>query len=345
MRKPMSIKLSSLKGRLKDIVKYIFFMGIAALFLYLAFNQADWTKMLADFRSADYRFVILSMLMGYAAFISRGLRWNLLLGPLGKKAKPWNAIHAISLGYFANSAVPRAGEVMRCTSLKQTDDIPLERLFGTVVLERVIDAALLLFLILLAFLLQLENLQSFFDQAFAGDPSKPNSSGIDLKMILLIAIAAFGFLFLIFRRRIQNMPFYAKIRELWGGFKEGFKSLSKVENKWAFYSHTAFIWCMYFLMIYVVIFALPATKDISLGNGLFVMVAGGMGMVVPTPGGIGSYHYLVQLALSVLGVDRADGLTFATLVHSGQLAMTVIAGLIALPMLYRARRILKNSKA
>lgn len=334
-----------LKGRLKDIVKYIFFMGIAALFLYLAFNQADWAKMLEDFRSADYRYVILSMLMGYAAFVSRGLRWNLLLGPLGKTAKPWNAIHAISIGYFANSAVPRAGEVMRCTSLKETDDIPLERLFGTVVLERVIDAILLLFLILLAFILQLDNLQTFFDQAFAGDSAEPGSSGIDLKMILLIGMAVFGLLFLLLRRRIQNMPFYAKVRELWAGFKEGFKSLSKVENKWAFYGHTLFIWTMYFLMIYVVIFALPATEDISLGNGLFVMVAGGMGMVVPTPGGIGSYHYLVQLALSVLGIDKADGLTFATLVHSGQLAMTVIAGLIALPMLYRARRILKKSKA
>lgn len=334
-----------LKGRLKDILKYLFFMGIAALFLYLAFNQADWAKMLEDFRSADYRYVILSMLMGYAAFVSRGLRWNLLLGPLGKTAKPWNAIHAISIGYFANSAVPRAGEVMRCTSLKETDDIPLERLFGTVVLERVIDAILLLFLILLAFILQLDNLQTFFDQAFTGDTAEPGSSGIDLKLILLIALAVFGILFLLFRRRIQNMPFYAKVRELWAGFKEGFKSLSKVENKWAFYGHTLFIWVMYFLMIYVVIFALPATEDISLGNGLFVMVAGGMGMVVPTPGGIGSYHYLVQLALSVLGIDKADGLTFATLVHSGQLAMTVIAGLIALPMLYRARRILKKSKA
>ena len=75
------------------------------------------------------------------------------------------------------------------------------------------------------------------------------------------------------------------------------------------------------------------------------MVAGGMGMVVPTPGGIGSYHYLVQLALSVLGVDKADGLTFATLVHSGQLVMTLLAGSFAIPMVYRARRILKKSKA
>ncbi len=300
--------------------------------------------MLEDFRSADYRYVLLSMAMGYAAFVSRGLRWNLLLEPLGKSAKPWNAIHAISVGYFANAVVPRAGEVMRCTSLKETDDIPLERLFGTVVLERVIDGIFLLSLIFLAFIIQLDNLQTFFDQALAGATGGEGSSGIDLKLIILIALAAFVLLFLIFRKKIQALPIFSKVRELWAGFKEGFKSLSKVQNKWAFFGHTLFIWAMYFLMIYVVIFALPATEDISFGNGLFVMVAGGMGMVVPTPGGIGSYHYLVQLALSVLGVDKADGLTFATLVHSGQLVMTLMAGFVAIPMVYRARRILKNRK-
>lgn len=334
-----------MKARLKDILKYLLFTGIAALFLYLAFSKADWSKMLEDFRSADYRYVLLSMLMGYAAFISRGLRWNILLDPLGKKAKAWHAVHAISIGYFANALVPRAGEVMRCTALKETDDIPLERLFGTVVLERVIDGIILLTLILLAFITQLDNLQSFFDQALAGSTEGAPTSGIDLKVLILVALLIAVALILLFRRKIQALPVFAKVRELWSGFKEGFKSLSKVQNKWAFFAHTFFIWVMYFLMIYVVIFALPSTRDISLANGLFVMVAGGMGMVVPTPGGIGSYHYLVQLALGVLGIAKADGLTFATLVHSGQLVMTLMAGFIALPIVYRARRILKKSRA
>lgn len=329
-----------MKARLKDILKYIFFLGIGALFLYLAFRKTEWAKLVSDFQSADYSYVIYSMLMGYAAFISRGLRWNLLLEPLGKKAKPWNAIHAISIGYFANVAVPRAGEVMRCTSLKSTDDIPLERLFGTVVLERVIDAAILLALILFTFFIQLGNLQDFFNQAFAN--SSGEEGGINLKLIVGIALVVFALLAYLLRHRIQSLPIFIKVRDLWQGFKEGFKSLSKVKNKWAFYGHTAFIWLMYFLMIYIVIFALPATSEISVANALFVMIAGGMGMVVPAPGGIGSYHYLVMLALGVLGINEADGLSFATLVHSGQMLMTLIAGVLALPMIYRARRILKK---
>jgi uncharacterized membrane protein YbhN (UPF0104 family) len=219
-----------LSKTLKDILKYLFFVAIAAFFVYLAFHKADWSKMMDDFRQADYRYVILSMFMGYAAFISRGLRWNLLLEPLGKKAKPWNSIHAISIGYFANALVPRAGEVMRCTSLKSTDDIPLDRLFGTVVLERVIDALMLLMLICFTFITQLDNLELFFNNAFANETTG-ESGGIDLKLILGGLLVFVALIFFIFRRKIQASPLFNKVRDLWNGFKEGFASLSKVEHK------------------------------------------------------------------------------------------------------------------
>lgn len=333
-----------MNAKLKDVLKYILFAGIAGLFLYLATRTADWEQTIEYMRQADYRYVLLSMAMGYAAFISRGLRWNLLLGPLGKKAKTWNSIHAISIGYFANALVPRAGEVMRCTALKETDDIPLERLFGTVVLERVIDGILLLSLIALAFITQFSSLESFFNSAM-NQNTEGDSGFIDFKVLILAGILLVGILFLIFRKRILSSPAFAKVRDLWEGFKEGFKSLSKVENKWAFYAHTFFIWAMYFLMIYVVIFALPETENLSLGNGLFVMVAGGMGMVVPAPGGTGSYHYLVKSALVVLGIAAEPAIAFAFIVHGGQLVMTLIAGFVAIPVVLRARRILKKSKA
>ncbi|PTM05050.1 MAG: UPF0104 family protein [Bacteroidetes bacterium] len=325
---------------LKNIIKYLLFSSIGALFLYLAFRQTEWSKMMEDFRQADYKYVIISMLMGYAAFISRGMRWNLLLEPLGKKANTWNAIHAVSIGYFANAAVPRAGEVMRCTSLRSTDEIPLERLFGTVVLERVIDGFMLLSLIALTVILQFSNFAHFFEEAFAQSPGE-ESTGISPKFLIIGGFLLLLLIAYLLRHKIQSLLFFAKIRELWLGFKEGFASLAKVENKWAFVGHTLFIWANYFLMIYVVVFALPATAEIGLANGLFVMIAGGMGMVLPSPGGIGSYHYLVMLALSVLGVSQVDGLSFATLVHGGQFLMTIIAGLIAMPFIYRARKKLK----
>lgn len=309
--------------------------------MYLTFRKTEFTKLAEDFAKADYLYVILSMIMGYVAFISRGIRWNLLLEPLGKKAKTWNAINAIAVAYLVNTAVPRAGEIARCTTLKSTDDIPFNRLVGTVVLERIIDMFMLLGLMAVTFVLEFNTFKSFFETAFAGSEG-PDTVGIAIKISTVVVFLIAVFILYRLRARFQQLPFYSKVREFWYGLKDGLKSLGKVKNKFAFFAHTFFIWFMYYLMIYVVTFALPATQGISPTSGLFIMIVGGLGMVVPSPGGIGSYHYLVMLGMGVLGVASADGVSFATLVHGGQFFMTLIAGFISLAFVYRERRKLKK---
>ena len=326
-----------MKKRLQNILKYLFFLAIGGLFLYLALRNTDFEKLAYDFAHAEYGYVIFSMVIGYLAFVSRGLRWNLLLEPLGQKAHPWHSIHAITVGYLANAAVPRAGELARCTALHSTDKIPVNRLFGTVVLERIIDGFMLLSIMTLTFLLELDTLRDFFQEAFKGQGN--TGAGLWWKLVLAGAFLGFLLLLYLFRHRFQNFPFYARIRSFWAGFKEGLKSFRSLQHKWAFVGHTLFIWTMYYLMIYVVVFALPATKNIDPSSGLLLMTVGGLGMIVPTPGGIGSYHYLVMLALGVMGIPSSDGVSFATLVHGGQFVMTLLSGLIALGFVYRARRV------
>lgn len=324
----------------KNFLKYTFFLLLGAFFLYLAFRKTNFEKLIYDFTQANYVYVLISMGCGYLAFISRGVRWNFLLEPLGKKAHTWNAIHAIALGYLANAAVPRAGEVARCTSLKATDDIPVNRLFGTVMLERVIDSLVLLGLMLTTFILEFDHFMNFFDTAFERGEG-PDTAGLAWKIAVVLLVVAAVVLLYVFRERFKGHPAYAKVRQFWYGFKEGFKSLGKVKNKPLFVFHTLFIWGMYYLMMYVVVFALPATTHLDPGSGLFLMIVGGLGMVVPSPGGIGSYHYLVMLGMVVLGVSAEDGVSFATLVHGGQFVMTLIGGLVAIGVLYFKRKKLK----
>lgn len=326
---------------IKNILKYFFFLALGAFFLYLAFRKTELSKLMDDFARADYGYVLASMVMGYLAFVSRGIRWNLLLAPLGKKANTWNSIHAISIGYLANAAVPRAGELARCTSLRSTDRIPVDRLFGTVVLERAIDGLMLVLLMLTTVILEFDSFIAFFDSASAREEGSSNR-GLYLKIALAAVLIGGVVLLYLLRGRFRHFPAYAKVRSFWQGFKEGFRSLAKLEKRSAFIGHTLFIWVMYYLMIYVVVFALPATEHIDPSSGLFLMIVGGLGMVVPAPGGIGSYHYLVMLGMMVLGIDRADGLSFATLVHGGQFIMTIIAGLVGLWAVYRKRRKLKK---
>ena len=330
--------------KLKDILKYVLFLGIGAGLFYLAFRNTEFKKLADDFRRADYTYILLSIAMGYLAFVSRGMRWVLLLEPLGKKPITWNAINSVTVGYLANLLVPRAGELARCTALYQSDNIPVNRLFGTVILERVIDFIMLLSLLLLTFILEFDNLQSLYESAFAGSEQSSTGGTLSILKYVILAVALFGGIALyLLREKFMHLPVYQKVREFWKGIKEGLKSISQLKSKTPFILHTLFIWLMYYLMVYVCVFSLDATEHLGPSSGLLVMVAAGFGMVVPTPGGIGAYHYIVMLALGVLGVASSDGVSFATLVHTGQLLMTVISGIIATGFLYRARR--KSKKA
>jgi len=332
-----------LNPKLKSALKYLLFISIGGFLFYLAFRNTEFEKLMADFRKADYTYVILSIIMGYLAFISRGMRAVLLLEPLGKKPHTWNAIHSISIGYFSNLLVPRAGEVARCTALSKSDKIPVDRLIGTVILERVIDMIMLLLLVALTLAVKFDELARFFTETL-GQNQNADNSGLAIKLI--IAAVALGLFLLAYflRHRFVNIPGYHKVRNFWNGIKEGLKSIGKLRKKGQFIGHTLFIWAMYYFMVYVCIFALPATANLSMGDGLFVMIVAGMGMVVPTPGGIGSYHYLVMMGLSVLGISQADGVSFATLVHTGQLIMTIFAGIIAFAAMYRFNQKMKSNE-
>lgn len=323
--------------RLKSIIKYVLFLGIGGVLFYLAFRNTEFEKLISDFQKANYWYVLASMIMGFLAFVSRGIRWTLLLEPLGKKPGTWNSIHSISIGYFSNLLVPRAGELARCTALNRVDRIPVNRLFGTVILERVIDFLMLFILVLLTFFLKFDELTSFFETAFQNQSGSDDSSGTIIK----IAIAG-GFLLILIalyfmRARFEHFPVYHRVREFWWGIKDGLKSVSRLKSKWPFILHTIFIWGMYYLMVYIVFFAMDSTEHLSTSDGLFIMIVAGLGMVVPTPGGIGAYHYLVMLGLGVLGIAKDDGVSFATLVHTGQLIMTILAGFIAFAALARVR--------
>ena len=93
------------------------------------------------------------MFLGYLAFVFRGLRWKLLIKPLGFSPKNSDLIHSIAFGYLFNSFIPRSGELARCTALNRTTGIPVSKLFGHVLLERLIDFILLALCILLSILL------------------------------------------------------------------------------------------------------------------------------------------------------------------------------------------------
>jgi hypothetical protein len=243
--------------------------------------------------------------------------------------------------------IPRAGEISRCTALNRVEKIPVDKLFGTILVERVIDFAFLISLFLLTLVLKFDLILKFFSEL--GSQSVGSEVSSSTKYYVLLAIILFfGLTYYFLKKWIVKTVFYDKIIEFIQGLKEGFKSIKKMKRKSAFWFHTFSIWIMYFLMTYICFQAIPETSHLSISDGLFLLVLGGIGMVIPTPGGVGSYHAIVMIGLSVLGVgtiflgENGDpsnpALLFPTIVHIAQTLVAIIMGSIGLLILSLTKR-------
>lgn len=323
-----------MKKSLKSISQTLVFTAMGAGLMYITYKDQDLNLLWERIRESNFFFIGLSFVMGYLAIVSRGLRWNLLLEPLGFKAKVWHSIHAVSFGYFANTFVPRSGEFARCISLNQTDDIPVNRLIGTVIMERIVDSCMLLIFFSVAIFSHLGAFSSLMANAELGD-----GSGVVQLLALMGGVGAILFvLFMIFRKKLMESAIFQKLLEFLRGMKDGLKSIFKMKNRSAFLAHTVFIWGMYYFMAYVVFFAIPGLNGMSMLDGLFIVVAGGLGMVFPSPGGTGSYQYAILLGFLALGRSEEIGVIFGTIVWATQTIMILSTGLIATIALFFARK-------
>tara|TARA_B110000444_G_scaffold260884_2_gene309722 strand:- start:201 stop:1214 length:1014 start_codon:yes stop_codon:yes gene_type:complete len=324
-----------MKDKLLSIFKYLFFLSLGAGILYLVFKGKDLNKMLEDLKGAEYKYLLASMVFGYAAYLFRALRWLLLLKTMNYKTRIGYATHAIAAGYFANVIFPRAGEIVRCTSLYKVTGIPVNKLFGTVLLERAIDLVMLVACIAMGFVLKYNELSSFV-ASVGGGPGSDGLSNTKLLLGICFLIILGGLYF--FREQLKQSKLYQKVVSLGRGVKEGFQTAYFMKQKELFVLYTLLIWLMYLLMTYVCFFSIPETSDLRFIDGLYIMVIGGLGMVVPVQGGLGPYHAAVTMGIVSLGLSETTGITIAVLIHTAQSIMILITGIIAAIVLSFAKR-------
>ena len=291
--------------------------------MYFAFKDQNLVEIVSKLKNIEYSWLLLSMGFGAIAIISRGVRWIYLIKALGYNSSIKNSVNSVAVGYLTNILIPRAGEISRCTSLQQVEKIPFNKLFGTIILERVIDFAILIALILVSFLYKYQEINSFFGEILG------SSNESLLTNPILVFLIIFSLILYLLRNQIKKLKYYEKIKSLVMGIKEGFISLKNLDHKTPFIMHTILIWLMYLLMTYVCFFAIVETENLNIFDGVYILVIGGLGMVVPSQGGIGSYHLAVKIGLVGIGIAAQPALLFAFAVHTAQTLMTIIFGIIS----------------
>src|SRR5215204_4091940 len=151
-----------MKKKLINILKYVLLLVVAAALLLYALKGMDIKKIMHQIFSANIFWVSVSGVISIIAFVVRAHRWNLLIEPMGYSPSLKNTTYSVLVGYLANFLVPRLGEVTRCGALSKAEGIPFNKLFGSVIIERIIDVISLIICIILAAVIEYKRLGDFF---------------------------------------------------------------------------------------------------------------------------------------------------------------------------------------
>ena len=294
-------------------------------------------KLIDDFASANVFWLLMTLLAFNVSNVSRAIRWNMMLRTFGKTPRFINAFLTINLGYFANLGFPRLGEVLRPAAMARYEKISLERVVGTVVVGRMVDVVMILFFTALALLLGRERL---WNRAV-------ELANLDDKLETLQTLAVIGLVVGILglaivwwqRNALLESKIGKKVMGVVTGFAEGIQTIRRVESPLLFALHSVNIWIMYVLMTYFVILSFSPTAALSLEAALVTFVSGGWGIVIPSPGGMGTYHFLTGEALQLYGVSYLDSFSWSNIsFFTVNLGCNVLIGLIALLALPRINR-------
>jgi glycosyltransferase 2 family protein len=326
-----------LKKKFITALKLFIFLAIGFFFVWIFLKDLapEQKKQILDsFSIANYWWLILSFFIGLLSHVFRTLRWEMLIQTIGYNPRFKNTFLSLMIGYFANLAIPRLGEVSRCTILTKYEKIPFEKSFGTVIAERAFDILTFFVLFFVNLLIQYNKISGYVHEKVY-EPLADKFSFIGKGYVLygfIVAITLVIIFIFIFHKRLLKFKFYQKIIMVLQGFWHGLKSLGNVKNPLKFLMYTIIIWTMYYLMSYVCFFSLLQTSNPGLDAVLSVLVMGTIGIMV-VQGGVGIYPVIVAETLTLYGLTSIVGFALGWLIWGAQTFIIILAGVVSLILL------------
>lgn len=326
-----------MKKSIGNIVKLTIALGLGVFVIWFSLKDLtteEKNNIIISFQVADYSWVIYSIIIGVFSHLVRAVRWRMLLNTMNYNPSIYHSFLAVMVGYFANMGIPRSGELARCSVLYKQDKIPVEKSFGTVILERAIDMLMFFGLFFTALIIEYQRIDNYVQTRIYPKISEKfefintdhffGKIGLSIGILALISI-------LIFRKKIVKLSFYKKLSSVFKGIWEGLISISKIKRPGLFIFYTILIWAFYYLMVFITLFALEQTSDLGFGAGLSVLVLGSIGIMV-TPGGIGLYPVIVAETLTLYGIaaETGVGLAMGWISWSAQTFMILALGGVSL---------------
>lgn len=309
---------------------------VAALFIWLASRSVDPSEFKEQFSSVTFYWLPAFIIVLLISHYLRAERWRLLLKEEDQPNVPRSTLFAgVMFGYMMNNIIPRLGELSRPVYVAKKQGLSSGNLLGTIVLERLIDICSMMILMALVAILLSTDFE-LLEQLFGIDGWAWYTYLILPAILLFVVISIWFFykvlIYLDQKNSISN-PIFEKIVRAGRSFGEGMISIKHIKNWPAFLLLTAGIWIGYITMTYIPFWMLDLQSNFALTfqSAIVLTVVSSIGVSIPTPGGIGSYHLLMQQSMGLLyGVPLATALTFATVAHGTMMLLIFIIAPAAL---------------
>jgi hypothetical protein len=318
-----------MQKKLLSILKYTFFLGIGIFLMWWQFSKmTEFQKVQFEesLRHIKYIYLIPITIMAVLSYISRAIRWKILIEPMGYHPSTANTFYATMCGYFANTFVPRAGEILRCTMLGRYEKIPVNKLIGTILVERVFDLFCYFLIVVFTILIQVTTVSDFLREKIAQFSSHKPVVPAWAKILIFLVFIGLVIMFIkwVFKKHAGHRH-VVKLKGLHVGLKEGFYSIIHLKRRKAFIGHTIFIWGMYVSEIYIGFEALSATSSLGIGAAFSVLSLSTLAMII-APGGIGAFPVAVQ---QVLLIYHIDNISFGWLIWGATTLIIILLGIIS----------------
>ncbi|MBC7904721.1 MAG: flippase-like domain-containing protein [Gemmatimonadaceae bacterium] len=332
--------------KILNLVQYMVFLGIGIFLVWWSIGKIshkDWLDIKGAWLQANYWLILPVVLALLISHFSRAVRWKILMQPLGYNPSILNTYLAVLVGYFANLAVPRLGEVLKCTILSRYEKVPADKLVGTIVAERAFDMVCLVIVVAITIFTQVDIIGGFASEMFG---KMLGGGGGPAWWKILIVVAALAIMLVLlkwFFKKFAHINLVQKIKNVIRNIWHGLTSIRYLQNKGWFLFHTALIWILYLASIRIGMYAMQETSGYGMKESLSVLTMGSIGMIA-TQGGIGAYPVLVQETMMLYGLSENMGKAFGWLLWLVQFFMVLLAGAASLVILPAINRKKKNEK-
>lgn len=319
-----------MKSILTRIIKITIPLGLGLFLFWYFFHQMDQQQLdrfYSIILTANYGWILISLLLSLFTFLIRAERWKLTLEPLGHSTKFINRFHSLMIGYIINLTIPRAGEISRAGMLYRSEKVPFSQSFGTIISERVVDLIFLTIIASTTYLLNISRFTTLYHRIKITFGLQENTNlKLYFMIIAVLIIAIIGLCYLLIK------PFKTKVQNFIRGLISGVLSIFKMKRQFLFWFYSLLIWLLYIAYFGICFYAIPEATHTPIAGILLAFVAGSLGITF-TNGGIGAFPLLIGLVFEIINSNPdalVVGNALGLLIWSSQTLLVILLGIFSL---------------